>query len=467
MLLAAGILGAQLFAPPRVGLADNGDFLKVMDPAGLGYTTDVYEERYWQWTLPNFAIVEPGPFPGEYRTSETLLAKAAVAGSRLLSSSRLFDIRAMGIVHSVLFLAFLGLLGVAVADLGLGARLLALGLSVFCFTDVGYVAPFNSFYSQTASLLFLLLTLATAAIAIRRGKLDGWLLLAYFGFAALFVCSKPQESIQGPLLALLGLRLSGVRGRGAWRRLAGVAAASLCAISFWYYAVIPRRTISEVGLYHTVFMELLPASREPGRDLSDLGLDPGLARFSGVTAYEKNTPLADPAFRAAFFARIGYGGVLRFYLARPGRFMQRLRLAGQRAFQLRPGNLANFDRQSGFPPGTLSRRFDAWSAVRARLGGAGGLLWVVLLLAFNGVAAFRLLPRTERGRLVRDVLAIVSLMAAVEFLVCSLADYLGDVSRHLYVFQAMCDLLLIADLVWLAQIVGGGASRVASSPSSE
>jgi hypothetical protein len=446
VLIALGILSAQLFVRPIVGLADNGDFIKVMTPTGLAYTTDLYAERYWQWTLTEFRTVNAGRFPGEYKTSETLLAKAA----RALTHGPMFDIRALGAIHVALLLAFLVLVGLAVTDLSLPAQALALGLSVFFFTDVGYAAPFNSLYSQTASLLFLLLTLGIAAHAIRDGGASGWRLLAYFACAALFVISKPQEFIQGPLLALLGLRLAAA-GR---RRLAAFAAIALCAFSLWYYSLIPRRTISEVGLYHTVFMELLPDSPDPERDLKDLGLDPGLARYSGITGYAPNAPLADPAFRRRYFERFGYRDVVRFYVTHPRRFLHRLRLSGSKAFDLRPANLANFDQRSGRPPGTLSRAFDAWSSARASLGRHGGLVWIVLLLGGNLAAASLYRPRTPKGALAGNALAILCVMAGVEFLVCSLADFLADVSRHLYVFQAMCDVLLIADLVWLAEAVG-------------
>lgn len=463
ILVAGGILGAQLFRSPIVGLADNGDFLKVMEPAGLAYTTDLYGERYWQWTLTRFAIVPPGKFPGEYKTSETLLALAAASGSRLFGSGRTMDIRALGAVHSLLFLLSIALLGRAADALSLLGRALVLGLAVFFFTDVGYTAPFNSLYSQTASLLFLFLVLAIAAIAIRRGRLDGWLLFAYFGCAALFVCSKPQESIQGPLLALLGLRLAGTRRRGCARDPAAWAAIALCVTSIGYYRMTPRRSIGEVGLYHTVFMELLPLSPNPARDLAELGLAPDLAMYSGVTAYAANAPLGDPAFRSQYFERLGYRDVLQFYVTHPERLVKRLWRSGRRAFELRPGNLANFDQRSGYPPMTLSRTFDTWSSLRSTAGLHGGLLWIAVLLGGNLFAAARLLPKTTRGRLVRDAIAVLSVMAALEFFVCSMADYLGDVSRHLYTFQAMCDLLLLADLVWLAEAVGVEGRQIAKS----
>ena len=54
-------------------------------------------------------------------------------------------------------------------------------------------------------------------------------------------------------------------------------------------------------------------------------------------------------------------------------------------------------------------------------------------------------------------------MAATEYVVCALADYLGDLGRHLYVFQALCDLILIADATWLAQLLARRAPAPAAT----
>ncbi len=447
---AATVVSLQLFVHPIVGLADNGDFAKIMAPAGLAYETDVYGERYWNWALVKFAIVPAARFPGEYRSSETLFAKAAVEVSRWLRPGKEFDIRILGMLHLAVFAAFVGLIAAATRDLPFAVQCALLALTVFFFTDVGYVAEFNSLYSQTASLLFLLLTIGVTAVAIRRGKLDGPWLVLYFGCAALFVCSKPQEFLHGPLLAFLGLGLAGGTVRRWWRQPAVWFAAGLCVLSLTYYFAIPRRAIREVGLYHTVFMELLPRSPDPARDLDELGLDRGLLRYSGVNAYQAEAPLAIPEFRRQFFERCGYAKVLAFYLRHPARFFDRLELAGRGAFDLRPGQPGNYDRRAGFPPQARTSRFSAWSSLRSRLGGRTGIVAVVALLAGSLATSVWLLPPTRRGRLARAALVLFVAVALLEFVVCSFADYLGDVSRHLYAFQGLWDALLLANLTALA-----------------
>ena len=98
----AAVLTAQLLLPPIVGLADNGDFSKVMRPAGLAYV-EPEPARYFRWASSKFAFAAPRPDPDGYRTSETVLARSATAASGLVGAS-LFDIRALGALHAALLL---------------------------------------------------------------------------------------------------------------------------------------------------------------------------------------------------------------------------------------------------------------------------------------------------------------------------------------------------------------------------
>ncbi len=463
--MAAAVLVAQLFVEPIVGLADNGDFVRVMAPAGLHYPTESYFERYWSWMLRSFPMGEPWIIRGHYPTSESLLVSAAVSASRAVGRDRVFDIRFLAAVHALLLLLFLAAVTVATQPLAPVARWLVRILSVLVWTDVGYVAPFNSFYTQVSSLLFLLLTAGVTALAVRRGSLSGWLLPAFFVCSALFVVSKPQEIVQAPLLAFLAVRLRKPAGAPVWRSPSVWLGAALCALAAWSYGRIPEKDIREVGLYQSVFMELLRTSPSPEQDLRDLGVETELVQFTGRAAYAPGAPLGLPDFRAQFFDRVGFGSVLRFYLTHPARLMNRLQRAGLRAFQIRPPGLGNFEQVSGRRALEQSRHFDAWSTLRSYLG-ARGLAILVLLLGGNLLAAFVTRRSGGPNRLFGEAVAVLVVMVGLEFGVCTFADSLADLPRHLFVFHAMIDLLLIADAGWIASVLARrrAAARPVSAP---
>jgi len=450
LLLAAAILSWQLLIPPIVGLANNGDFDRVMGWAGLDYVSDSGKDNFVSWMLPEFRIVPFAWRPSSYLSSETPVAAVAVLAARVFSRGAIFDVRVLGGLHILLLLIAIGTIVGACRDLSPASQWVVGGLLVFFFTDVGYAAVLNSLYSQTASFLFLMLTAATAAVAIRRDRLDGWLLFAYFTCAALFVCAKPQESLQGPLLAVFGLRLAGVRSERWTRQPALWLALGLCLVCLAYYARTPD-WLRPQTLYNSLFRELLANSPDPARDLAELGLDPGLVKYINGDPYRPESPLHDPVFTAKFTRDFNYGALLGFYLSHPRRFASLLGRGAHSAFHLRALVLGNFPKARGLPPRTMTTRFGWWSSLRLKLTG-GAALWLgVLFLGNLALAGIGYRRAAHRGRLFREGVALLVLMSGVEFLVCVLGEELGDLARHLFVFHALCDLLIVLDVAWLTE----------------
>ena len=57
---AALVLSAQLLVPPVQGLADNGDYQRVMGYAGFDHSTDVYAERYFSFLRTEYRVLPIG-----------------------------------------------------------------------------------------------------------------------------------------------------------------------------------------------------------------------------------------------------------------------------------------------------------------------------------------------------------------------------------------------------------------------
>jgi hypothetical protein len=446
---AAAILSKQLLAPPVVGLADNGDYQRVMTPAGFAHSTDVPGERYFVFLRTKYRRL-PTALPGTFLSSETVLALVARGLGGLLGERDSFDLRLLGGVHLALLVLALGLLLRAARELSPAAQAAAAALLVVFFTDVGYAAPFNSFYAQTASLLFLFLVAGIAGEGIRRGRLGGLGVAAFFLCAAAFVASKPQEAIQAPVLALLGARLAGVRGRGAWRAPALWLAIGLVAFGAWFGRQTPI-ALREAAIYQVVFYEVLPHSPDPAADAAELGLDPAWLRYSGSDAFQPDSPLNDPGFRTRLLASVGYRRILVFYARHPARAAERLTRVSRKMWSLRP-SYGNLEKSAARPRRPLTAEFAAWSGARLRWLGPHGLFWVVILLGGNaGFAAATYRRASPRGRLLRESLLAAAAMSATAFFVCVLTNAPPDFSRVFYVAQALCDLLIVVDASWLVQ----------------
>jgi len=94
--IVAAILVYQLFIPPSIGMADNGDFSRIMGAVGLEYSTDNLADRHFNHFVPKYKFGSSGEWDALDWTSENLLVLGAMAVNRLGGKTGMFDVRALG-----------------------------------------------------------------------------------------------------------------------------------------------------------------------------------------------------------------------------------------------------------------------------------------------------------------------------------------------------------------------------------
>ena len=445
LVLCAGILAWKLLLPGFIGMADNGDFGKV---AGRLCLASAEPERA-DFFHSLYSRSQTNCLQTHVVSSESALAGLAGILERTLGDPTRFDIRWLGAIHAAIFLAFYYSVLTLLRPLSGVARFALSLLALWIFADIGLLAYFNSFYTDTAAALG---GLATAALAVRllaaRRITAG--ALVWFGAAAvLFLTSKAQHGLLGLVPAGLAFLMGRRATDGRTRTTAWLVGATLLGATAWIVAVTPAWYKSQAR-FNLVFSKIAKSSPSPARDLAELGLGAGDARYVGMNSYVSGGPMENAAFVDSFGARCTDGRVLRFYLMHPARVLAILRtdLVGQ-AWQRRAPGLANFARQSGRPEGAMATSLGSWSALRtwaSRKWPGLIVVWLILLPP----AAFRLARRDAplHGALAWTILA-VSLMALGEFAIASLADAV-ETPRHLLLFHVFSDVSLFLGSVWTA-----------------
>jgi hypothetical protein len=450
LLLVGLIAFYQLIIPPIVGLADNGDFWKVSSKLGLKPIASDPESRFWNYILVKYEIISrANPYEG-LLTSEFLIGEAAFQIWRILSKEAFFDIRFLAVTRLAFLLLAIGLsLWAARTFKPLTHILLSMAV-VLVFTDASYLLYFNSFFTEPSSFLFIGLTTALFLVLITREEPRIGLLALWFVTASLFVCSKPQNSPLGLLLAGFGLGLSRLGKGRPWKFTASVLSICLCLLSYGYYLRTPPE-IKEVGLYNSVFFELLRFSPSPQKDLQALGLQSDLGSYANTHAFEAGSPMKKPEFRKAFFDQVGIGNVLKFYLTHPTRFLRLMRRSAKVAFVVRYTYLGNFDRWAGLPPKSQSHAFRLWSTLKGRL--VPNSLWFIIgFFGFNAVVVLLIYRQTHdiRQKIILEFAALIVLMAMAQFMIVAVGDCDIEISRHLFLFNVLFDLCVIFDFLWIA-----------------
>jgi len=454
--LFSAIVVFQLFIPPSIGLANNGDFSKMIGRFSLAPASLDTSEEYKYFTA-RWVYNRSFHWVSDDRSSELIPISAAVLAGWWFSSY-VFDIRILGAIHALLwigcFSAFLPLLRPLAGWWRSAVGLMAL----FIFTDVSYIASLNSFYTDVAAFLFLAWSVVLWLHLIRNQRPSGGLYVLFVGAAILCVSSKAQHAALGLFLcALAGVAAFSFAGR--WSRTWALLAAGLILAAATLSFLLMPQEEKQDDAYAGIFMILLHNSPSPQEDLRELGLGPEYLR------YVDHWPI--PEFDGAaekrkwwdeFSSRTGHGQIARFILRHPPRALRILYRTLHRQASLRRPGLGNYERQYGFPPGAQTASFDWWSAFRSTLFRVAPWHILVWYAAIIGVCVWR-------GRVEWRVCMLGALLAGmglVELAVSSMADA-GEVARHLFLFHAVTDFTIVLALFCAAWFVQGKASLRANS----
>jgi len=316
LVLLGLILTYQLLIPPVVGQGDQGDFGRLFQRFGIQSDISDYNRRYFGYFIRTWKIEENTASGTGFLSPDVLLVAASLSLNSLLSKTGLYDIRCLALVRMALFLAAAALILQLAWRRGLLVRCVAVFALVVVFADVGYVAYFNSAYSEPSSFLFGLLAIAFyLRLAASRG-ISGptWPASSPVDPACLEqtteyprrvcprVCRAPART--GSSDPALESRNSprGHRSGGLLGPLPRYSAPN------WY-----REHIR----YIAVFTRILPSSPDPRKDLQELGLDPSLVTLAGTYPWDRESTDRKEQLRQLFYPRISDGAVCASTCATP------------------------------------------------------------------------------------------------------------------------------------------------------
>lgn len=447
LLIGAGIIAYHLFTPPLIGLADSSDFERILPRRGLAHVSTEYEKKYFFYFNSKYRIIPPWEGPEWYKTSTSLLITPARWFSITIGHDQFFDIRILAAIHTLIYLFGLWLILVGTRSLRISLRVILSVLLIIIFTDVGYVAYFNSFYSEVTALTFLAVGIGSSLMLIFCTSSNALILLGYFLATSMVVTSKPQYVPLAPAFALFGIYLSKYM-RQSWRYwLSGGLAVSLCCLALWYYRQSPKSIVVD-SAYIGIFTDLLPNSRSPQKDLAELGLNPDYAVFSGTTPYQSDSPLkTDHQFQSEFFARITSHTLPLFYLTHPDR-LYRLCVRGvKHSFSTRVRRLGYYEAHSGKP--RYAHPFGIWSVARESVFPRSILFLAFFFATAIGVIVLFIKAASTTSRGIYLLYLLLMFIAVSQFFVAVIVG--GgepDLEKHLFMFN------LGFDVCWSLFLLG-------------
>jgi len=445
-----------LMTPPFIGVADNGDFSRLMRITGFQYpdSDEAYADRYFAYAHQYFGY--KANWGSTYVTTQ-IIPLAVIGWIARIFNSHIFDIRWFGAFYTVLLATAAYLFARRTPEFGerkaatAAFGILSSAMLIFVFCDIAYLAYFQSFFGEPYAMLGMLLAVASVFVMANTDKPSGRL-LALFVIAALAVAtSKIQNAPLGFAFALLAWRMFFLREDRRWHRQVLTGIGILLAASVLMLAAAPKG-FAHINLYQSIFFGVLKDSPDVARDMQQLGIPDKYRVNAGTNYFQKDAPIPqdDPALRREVLEPISHKDIVLYYLRHPSRFVEKLEKAAEKGVFVRPSYLGNYVQEEGKPRGAVSGTFDTWSAWKAhRMPHTLGVFVGFYALYFAGLVWWWLRTASRRTRLVLETMATVGIAGLFAFVVPIIGDGEADLGKHLFMFSACFDMMVVSAITAL------------------
>ncbi|GGH19872.1 glycan biosynthesis hexose transferase WsfD [Paenibacillus segetis] len=439
-----------LFTHPFIGVADNGDFLRVMGTSGLNYGVpgESYEDRFFGYAHQYFAYDQF--FRGFYTSTQMILVIVARKIGYVIHPSS-FDIRVLGALYAVLLLsATYIIVRYNQYKSTIVGIVLALCL-LFVFYDIGYIAYFNSLFGEPVSLVFLLLSVGFGLCLLHQKEPSQKMFWLYFIGVFFLTFSKIQNAPVGIMFALLGFRFTMLRQDKTWRRLTVWLSVSMIVLSVGNYIVAPKE-LKDINLYQTVFFGILKDSPNIEQDLQELGLPEHLLSLAGTNYFQSDTVIIQdaPSMKQDFYDRVSHMDVVLFYMKHPNRLIEKMKYAANNSMSIRPYYLGNYLKQEHKPSGALTISYSCWSEFKNSYVPRSLLFITLFYLIYYAIAMFEYIRHRDRTIRIRiELMMLIGLLGFMGFLTPIIGDGQADIGKHLFLFNVCVDMMLVVSLTWI------------------
>lgn len=416
-IVAGLIIYCQLFVTPMVGVADNNDFRRISKQVGIEPSADqtsVFKYFELQYEFGTTQKIN-------YLSSELIFIFIAKKLNTIFYSQEIFNIRFLGFIHTIFYLIALYLF-VKKIEYRTWIKIVFLLLLLFMFLDVRITSYFNSFYSESASIIFLFFMLAAAfSIKIENiSKKSKYLEIIIFSiFSLLLIFSKAQN-----IVLIIPISIFFVLFTWNWiqsfknRLLLVIEIIILTVFIVWWvtYSGIYSET-KYTNIRVIIEDEIKIHSPDVENDLNQLGI--------------VNDDISN----------ISYSDIIYFYISNPNRYIQLIERRSKKAFSHIP--FGNYSKHDSTEPGQQSSKFNVWWAIKNQF--YPKLIWFVLGIPFIGIIIggyFFINGREEIHAKSGLILSMLSFMAILTFLVSSTFEANGP-EKHLFLFNVIFDLITL------------------------
>ena len=459
-ILAIIITIAVLFIKPQVGIADQGDFYRIISVSGLSLLdADINNPsfaRFYDYIVTDYKISSiDDDCTTIFYCSLRYLIILITSICKLLGKT-VFRTQYLAIIYSILYiLAFTFILKSLNVKDKIKLSLVSL-LILFIFFDGNYLIWFNSLYGEPMMLVTLLLFIVSVINYIHckyiiKDPKKIWLKIVFVLLtASFFLGSKLQVFTCLPFVVFLVGKIIWDNKRILNKRSLISLCILLCLVIAYPIGIGANSNCLNVDTqYNSVFYGILNDSKTPKQDLIDLGLNPDMAIEAGKHAYlpeseyvkyVPNTEITNQEF----YSKMSNAKLVKFYLTHPARLLKGMEYTASKAFYTSTGLGKCYQSYSEIPI-TEFNRFTGWSYFRENMLPRNLLFIISVYLIIFLFSLYKYVKNKSNSEMKTKILLLwtIMLIGAIQFPMPFVGNGKADTAKQLFLFNFIFDGLLL------------------------
>ena len=462
-----------LLKEPFVGIADNSDYYRVIQP--LGFQPEISNRYFYAYNFYTVNDMSGEDIKGslsniispkvendnEYFSTQFIFIKISMIINYLLKiifgkSPEIFNIKILGILYAAIYSYGLYLFLINLRFKNRYIHFLFLLISIVILCDMGYLLYFNSFFGEAVIIASLMMALGslTAFINSEENGESFYYGILFYIFALALTGAKVANTPIGILIGLFSLTLFIVKKDRLNRALILIGSLLLVCFSILYYMNAPK-WMSQVNNYQSIFYGITKDSKEPKKDLEKLSIPLKYLPLTNTHGFLNHGEfdIYSNEFQKEVYDNASFVDILKFYLLNPSRFMEKLKLSADSSVIIRPSYLGNYSK--GDEPERLSftERFSLWSNIRKNTLGSAFYIIFTFSVLFFIINIYEIINNIQQyyneGTAAAFAALLLFLTTMSQFVLPVIGNGEADLQKHMLLFNLCFDLMILVGIYWL------------------
>ena len=462
-----------LLKEPFVGIADNSDYYRVIQP--LGFQPEISNRYFYAYNFYTVNDMSGEDIKGslsniispkvendnEYFSTQFIFIKISMIINYLVKiifgkSPEIFNIKILGILYAAIYSYGLYLFLINLRFKNKYIHFLFLLISIVILCDMGYLLYFNSFFGEAVIIASLMMALGslTAFINSEENGESFYYGILFYIFALALTGAKVANTPIGILIGLFSLTLFIVKKDRLNRALILIGSLLIICFSILYYMNAPK-WMSQVNNYQSIFYGITKDSKEPEKDLEKLSIPLKYLPLTNTHGFLNHGEfdIYSNEFQKEVYDNASFVDILKFYLLNPSRFMEKLKLSADSSVIIRPSYLGNYSKEDEPERLSFTERFSLWSNIRKNTLGSAFYIIVTFSVLFFIINIYEIINNIQQyyneGTAAAFAALLLFLTTMSQFVLPVIGNGEADLQKHMLLFNLCFDLMILVGIYWL------------------